>query len=64
MCMCKYTRMSKMNVKKEKAVTYDLMIKQRISILLTCFTFLNSARLTCPHQNTQKFTKFTATGEA
>ena len=36
MCMCKYTRMSKMNVKKEKAVTYDLMIEQRISI----FTYL------------------------
>ena len=27
MYMCKNTRMSKMNVKKEKAVTYDLMIK-------------------------------------
>ena len=45
--MCKYTRMSKMNVKKEKAVS-----------------FLNSARLTSPPQNTWKFTKFTAIGEA
>ena len=26
--------------------------------------FLNSDRLTSPRQNTQKFTKFTATGEA
>ena len=39
-------------------------LNKELVFLLICFTFLNYVRLTSPHQNTQKFAKFTATGEA